>query len=76
MANNILFPCLDGRRTLPVEIADASSTRSISVHPDVTFIATANIGNEYTGTQDIDEALAMTKDIDENMYEVSKHLCR
>ena len=25
---------------------------------------------------DIDEALAMTKDIDENMYEVSKHLCR
>lgn len=25
---------------------------------------------------DIDEALAMTKDIDEKMYEVSKHLCR
>ena len=25
---------------------------------------------------DIDEALAMTKDVDDNMYEVSKLLCR
>lgn len=57
MAANILFPCLDGRRTLPVEIADSSSDRTIKVHPECTFIATANIGNEYTGTTDIDEAL-------------------
>lgn len=57
MAANILFPCLDGRRTLPVEIADSSSDRIIKIHPECTFIATANIGNEYTGTTDIDEAL-------------------
>lgn len=79
MANNILFPCLDGRRTLPVEIADASSTRSISVHPDVTFIATANIGNEYTGTQDIDEALAnrfMTIQVDYLPQDVEKDILK
>ncbi len=57
MTNNILFPCLDGRRMLPVEIADSSSLREVPVHPDVTFIATANIGSEYSGTNDIDAAL-------------------
>ena len=56
-ANNILFPCLDSRRTLPVEIADSKSDRIIKVHPECTFIATANIGSEYTGTQEIDSAL-------------------
>lgn len=54
---NILFPCLDDRRTLPVEIACGEETRSISIHPEVTFIATANIGAEYTGTSTIDRAL-------------------
>lgn len=56
-ANNILFPCLDSRRTLPVEIADSKSDRTIKVHPECTFIATANIGSEYSGTQEIDAAL-------------------
>lgn len=56
-ANNILFPCLDSRRTLPVEIADSKSDRVIKVHPECTFVATANIGSEYTGTQEIDSAL-------------------
>lgn len=55
--NNILFPCLDSRRSLPVEIADSNSKRSIPVHPDCVFIATANIGSEYSGTNDIDAAL-------------------
>lgn len=54
---NILFPCLDDRRTLPVEIACGEETRSIPIHPEVTFIATANIGAEYTGTSTIDRAL-------------------
>lgn len=54
---NILFPCLDDRRTLPVEIACGEEMRSISIHPEVTFVATANIGAEYTGTMTIDRAL-------------------
>lgn len=57
MANNILFPCLDSRRELPIEIADSKSARNIKVHPECVFIATANIGIEYSGTNDIDAAL-------------------
>ena len=57
MTNNILFPCLDDRRTLPVEIADSKGMRSVPVHPECTFIATANIGSEYTGTNELDAAL-------------------
>lgn len=55
--NNILFPCLDSRRELRVEIAGGKDTRTIKVHPEVTFIATANVGSEYTGTQSMDKAL-------------------
>ena len=57
MTNNILFPCLDDRRILPIEIADSNSAREVKVHPDCVFIATANIGSEYSGTNDIDAAL-------------------
>lgn len=56
-SNNILFPCLDDRRVLNIEIANGDSTREIKVHPEVTFIATANIGSEYTGTISMDRAL-------------------
>ena len=56
-SNNILFPCLDDRRTLPVEIAGCKDLRTITVHPEVCFIATANIGAEYTGTNIMDRAL-------------------
>ena len=55
--NNILFPCLDSRRTLPVEIAGGKDKRSIKVHPDCVFFATANVGAEYTGTMSMDRAL-------------------
>jgi len=55
--NNILFPCLDSRRSLPVEIAGGNDLREIPVSPECCFIATANIGSEYTGTMDIDRAL-------------------
>lgn len=55
--NNVLFPCLDDRRTLSIEIACGKGAREISVHPEVTFIATANIGAEYTGTNSLDRAL-------------------
>lgn len=57
MTNNILFPCLDGRRQLPIEIADSHHDRAVKVHPECTFIATANIGSEYSGTNEIDAAL-------------------
>lgn len=55
--NNILLPCLDSRRELPVDIAGGSDARNIKVHPDCVFIATANIGSEYTGTSTMDRAL-------------------
>ena len=55
--NNILFPCLDSRRTLPVEIAGGDDLRAIKVHDDCCFIATANVGAEYTGTMSMDRAL-------------------
>jgi nitric oxide reductase NorQ protein len=54
---NILLPCLDSRRVLPVEMAGEADRRQVPVHPDVVFIATANIGAEYTGTQELDKAL-------------------
>lgn len=55
--NNVLFPCLDDRRKLSIEIASSGDTREIKVHPECCFIATANIGSEYTGTNTIDRAL-------------------
>jgi MoxR-like ATPase len=55
--NNILFPCLDSRRMLPVEIAGGNDMRGIKVHEDCVFVATANIGAEYTGTMSMDKAL-------------------
>lgn len=55
--NNILFPCLDSRRNLPVEIACGDSDRTIRVNKKCCFIATANVGAEYTGTMSMDRAL-------------------
>lgn len=54
---NILFPCLDSRKTLPVEMAGGDNLRAIKVHPECVFFATANIGAEYTGTMSMDRAL-------------------
>lgn len=56
-AMNILFPCLDDRRSLSVEIACGNGVRDIKIHPEVTFVATANIGVEYSGTNSMDRAL-------------------
>lgn len=55
--NNILFPCLDSRRELPVAIAGGADMRSIPLHEECCFFATANIGSEYTGTTTMDRAL-------------------
>lgn len=55
-SNNLLFPCLDFRRELPMEYSFHDST-PIKVHPDCVFIATANTGSAYTGTHKLDKAL-------------------
>jgi MoxR-like ATPase len=56
-AANILFPCLDRRRYLPIDIAGDGEERHIPVHENTMFFATANLGSEYTGTHAIDRAL-------------------
>ena len=54
-AHNILMTVLDqGQRYLRLDEADGSPT--IKVAKGVTFIATANIGNEYTATRVMDRA--------------------
>jgi len=53
---NILMTVLDeGQRYLRLDEQDGQST--INVAEGVTFIATANIGNEYTSTRVMDKAL-------------------
>lgn len=54
---NMLFSCLDDTRCLPASGAKSSDQREIPVHKDCMFIATANIGDEYTGTKEIDAAM-------------------
>jgi MoxR-like ATPase len=55
-ANNLLFPCLDFRRELSMEYCFEDSA-PIKVHPQCVFIATANLGGQYTGTHKLDRAL-------------------
>ena len=53
---NILMTVLDnGQRYLRLDESDGQDT--ISVAEGVTFVATANIGNEYTSTRVMDKAL-------------------
>jgi len=53
---NILMTVLDaGQRYLRLDEADGQAT--IKVASGVTFVATANIGNEYTSTRVMDKAL-------------------
>jgi len=55
-ANNLLFPVLDFRRELSMEYSFGDA-KPIKVHPDCVFIATANIGSQYSGTNRMDRAL-------------------
>ena len=53
---NILMTVFDyGQRYLRLDEQDTQAT--INVAPGVTFIATANVGNEYTATRVLDKAL-------------------
>lgn len=56
MANNLLFPCLDFRRELPMEYSFHDTT-PVKVHPQCVFFSTANMGSQYTGTHKLDRAL-------------------
>ena len=55
-AFNILFPILDHRREVSIEEEDGES-RKVKVADGVRFIATANIGLEYSSTRTLDRAL-------------------
>lgn len=55
--DNILFSVLDDTRELSASGAKSDEKRTIKVHPECVFMATANIGDAYTATKQIDEAL-------------------
>ena len=55
-ANNLLFPCTDFRKELSMEYC-FDDCDPIKVHPGCVFIATANLGSQYTGTHKLDRAL-------------------
>lgn len=55
-ANNLLFPCLDFRKELAMEY-DFTDSTPVKIHPECVFIATANLGSQYTGTHKLDRAL-------------------
>lgn len=67
-SNNILFPCLDDRKKLPLAFASSDQDREIDVGSRLSFLATANIGSEYTGTQELDLALSSRFEIIELPY--------
>jgi nitric oxide reductase NorQ protein len=54
--NNLTFSAFDRRRYLNLSSAPGDMARKIPVHPDCRFIATANIGSQYVGTNMIDPA--------------------
>lgn len=55
-ANNVLFPCLDNRRVLPMAYASSDLPDNVKVNDDAWFFATANEGFDYTGTSVADRA--------------------
>jgi len=54
-AFNILLPLLDGQKYLSLDESEDKGT--VTTAEGVTFLATANIGMEYTGTGTMDRAL-------------------
>lgn len=54
--SNILMSVLDPNQRY-LRIDEASGSRTVRVADGVSFVATANIGNEYTGTRRIDKAM-------------------
>jgi len=75
-AFNILMTALDPhQRTLRLD--ETVDSKVINIEPTVTFIATANIGHEYTSTRVIDRALQdrfVTIEMDYLDYEGEMHV--
>ena len=55
-ALNYLMSCLDGTREMRNDYV--SPVQMVKVHPECTFVATANIGAEFVGTSDLDPAFS------------------
>jgi len=55
-ASNILMSVLDDKQRF-LRLDEEEDSPIIKVHPTVTFLATANIGTEYTATRVMDRAL-------------------
>jgi energy-coupling factor transporter ATP-binding protein EcfA2 len=55
-AHNILMPVLDATQRY-LRVDEKSDSETVKVAPGVTFIATANVGSEYTATRTMDRAL-------------------
>jgi MoxR-like ATPase len=53
---NLLFPVLDPMQRY-IRLDESEDSKTIKVADGVTFIATANIGSEYTATKVLDKAL-------------------
>ena len=56
-AYNIIFPVLDFRRNIRVDEKSSSGDRIVEIDPSVRFIATANVGLEYSSARSIDRAM-------------------
>jgi MoxR-like ATPase len=54
---NILMPVIDTTQRY-LRIDESENSDIINVEPDVTFIATANIGSQYTATKVLDKAVS------------------
>ncbi len=55
-ALNYLMSCLDGTREMRNDYV--SPVQTVKVHPECVFVATANIGAEFVGTNMLDPALS------------------
>lgn len=56
-AYNIIFPLLDFRKDIRIEELSDGKGETIQVDPSVRFVATANIGLDYSSARAIDRAL-------------------
>jgi len=56
-AFNIVFPLLDFRKDIRVEELSNGNGETIHVDPTVRFVATANIGLDYSSARSLDRAL-------------------
>lgn len=54
-AFNILLPALDGQRTLSLDESEDAAV--VNIAAGVSFVGTANVGSEYTGTEELDQAI-------------------